>query len=101
MALHHKFCHVLGGSLDLPHAETHTVVLPHAVAYNKSAAAEALRPVARILGASTAADGLSDLARRLRRPGRAQGPRHAAGGDRTRCRARRRQPLSQSAAPRA
>jgi alcohol dehydrogenase class IV len=68
MALHHKLCHVLGGSLDLPHAETHTVVLPHAVAYNESAAAEALRPVARILGASTAADGLSDLARRLGAP---------------------------------
>lgn len=68
MALHHKLCHVLGGSLDLPHAETHTVVLPHAVAYNEFAAAEALRPVARILGASTAADGLSDLARRLGAP---------------------------------
>ena len=34
MALHHKLCHVLGGSWNLPHAETHTVVLPHAVAYN-------------------------------------------------------------------
>ena len=34
MGLHHKLCHVLGGSFDLPHAETHTVVLPHALAYN-------------------------------------------------------------------
>ena len=32
MALHHKLCHVLGGSFGLPHAETHTVVLPHALA---------------------------------------------------------------------
>jgi maleylacetate reductase len=68
MALHHKLCHVLGGSFDLPHAETHTVVLPHAVAYNERAAAEALRPLAQSLGASTAADGLSDLARRLGAP---------------------------------
>ena len=101
MALHHKLCHVLGGSLDLPHAETHTVVLPHAVAYNESAAAEALRPVARILGASTAADGLSDLARRLGAPVALKDLGMPPEGIRTRCRARRRQPLSQSAAPRA
>ena len=36
-ALHHKLCHTLGGSFNLPHAETHTVVLPHAVAYNAPA----------------------------------------------------------------
>src|SRR3954467_12333285 len=30
MSLHHKLCHTLGGTLDLPHAQTHTVVLPHA-----------------------------------------------------------------------
>src|SRR5262249_13784652 len=68
MALHHKLCHVLGGSFDLPYAETHSVILPHAVAYNERAAGEALRPVARILGANTAADGLYDLARRLGAP---------------------------------
>ena len=39
MALHHKLCHTLGGSFDLPHAETHTVVLPHATAYNAAACA--------------------------------------------------------------
>lgn len=38
MALHHKVCHVLGGTFGLPHAETHTVVLPHVVAYNGLAA---------------------------------------------------------------
>jgi alcohol dehydrogenase class IV len=68
MALHHKLCHVLGGSFDLPHAETHTVVLPHAVAYNEPAASQALRHVARVLGADTAADALFDLARRLGAP---------------------------------
>ena len=34
MALHHKLCHTLGGTFNLPHAETHTVVLPHATRYN-------------------------------------------------------------------
>lgn len=32
MSLHHKLCHVLGGSFDLPHSETHTIILPHALA---------------------------------------------------------------------
>ncbi len=32
MALHHKLCHTLGGTFALPHAETHTVMLPHALA---------------------------------------------------------------------
>lgn len=37
MAFHHKLCHTLGGSFNLPHAETHTIVLPHALAYNSKA----------------------------------------------------------------
>jgi alcohol dehydrogenase class IV len=32
--LHHKICHVLGGMYNLPHAQTHAVVLPHVVALN-------------------------------------------------------------------
>jgi maleylacetate reductase len=68
MALHHKLCHVLGGSFDLPHAETHTVVLPHATAYNEPAAAQQLSRVAGILDADSAADGLFDLARKLGAP---------------------------------
>src|SRR3954465_2090038 len=50
MALHHKLCHVLGGTFDLPHAETHTAILPHATAYNAGAAPEAMTRVARALG---------------------------------------------------
>lgn len=65
MALHHKLCHVLGGTFNLPHAETHAVVLPHAVAYNASHSPEAMAVVARALGAGSAAAGLHDLARRL------------------------------------
>ncbi|MCM2472428.1 maleylacetate reductase [Rhizobium sp. CG5] len=50
MALHHKLCHTLGGSFDLPHAETHAVVLPHAIAYNAAAARDELRPLAELFG---------------------------------------------------
>src|SRR5690606_36197451 len=50
MALHHKLCHVLGGSFELPHAETHTVVLPHALAYNAPVVPEAAERIARALG---------------------------------------------------
>lgn len=63
MALHHKLCHTLGGSFNLPHAETHTVVLPHALAYNAKAAPEAMRRIARALGASSAPQAVYELAR--------------------------------------
>jgi maleylacetate reductase len=65
MALHHKLCHILGGMFDLPHAETHTIVLPHAVAYNAPAVPDAMERIARALGAADAAQGLFDLAGRL------------------------------------
>jgi maleylacetate reductase len=62
MGLHHKLCHVLGGTLNLPHAETHTVVLPHAAAYNRGAAPEAMQRVARALDDLDAAEALYELA---------------------------------------
>ena len=68
MALHHKLAHVLGGSFDLPHAETHAALLPHAVAYNAPAAPEAMARLARALGGGDAAAGLFDLAGRLGAP---------------------------------
>jgi maleylacetate reductase len=68
MALHHKLCHTLGGVFNLPHAETHTVILPHAAAYNTPAAPEAMARVARALGADSAAAGLYDLAVKLGAP---------------------------------
>ena len=40
MALHHKLCHTVGGSFDLPHAETHAIILPHAIYYNAAAVPE-------------------------------------------------------------
>jgi len=65
MGLHHKLCHVLGGSFNLPHAETHTIVLPHAAAYNAAAAPGAMRAIADALPVGKAAEvpgALYDLA---------------------------------------
>ncbi|KWF30968.1 maleylacetate reductase [Burkholderia pseudomultivorans] len=56
MALHHKLCHTLGGTFNLPHAQTHAAMLPHTAHYNHAAAPAALRRVARALGGDDAAD---------------------------------------------
>jgi alcohol dehydrogenase class IV len=53
---------------NLPHAETHTVVLPHATAYNAAAAPEAMKRIAAALGAPSAAEGMYDLAVALGAP---------------------------------
>ena len=63
MALHHKLCHTLGGSFNLPHAETHTIVLPHALAYNAREAPQAMQRIARALGGASAAQAVYDLAK--------------------------------------
>ena len=68
VALHHKACHVVGGSFDLPHAETHTVILPHATAYNAKAASDAMARIAGALGAEEAAVGIFDLLQRIGAP---------------------------------
>jgi alcohol dehydrogenase class IV len=68
MALHHNISHVLGGSFGMVHANAHTVVLPHAVAFNKDAAPEAMRIVAEALGAKEAAQGIYDLEVRIGAP---------------------------------
>ena len=65
MALHHKLCHVLGGTWNLPHAETHTVILPHAMAYNYAAARAAMRAAERALDVPQAAQGIYDLMKGL------------------------------------
>jgi alcohol dehydrogenase class IV len=65
MALHHKLCHTLGGSFNLPHAETHTVVLPHAVAYNARGTPAAMARIAAALGPELAPGGAQDAARGL------------------------------------
>ncbi len=68
MALHHKLCHTLGGSFDLPHAETHAIVLPHAIAYNARAVGEQLRPICEIYGATNAGSSLHAFASEVGAP---------------------------------
>ncbi|OGB03066.1 MAG: maleylacetate reductase [Burkholderiales bacterium RIFCSPHIGHO2_12_FULL_61_11] len=63
VALHHKLCHTLGGSFNLPHAETHTIVLPHALAYNAAAAPQAMQRIARALKGQSGPQAVFDLAK--------------------------------------
>jgi alcohol dehydrogenase class IV len=65
IGIHHKLCHTLGGTFNLPHAEVHTVILPHAAEFNSKAAPQAMRITAEALGAQDAAQGLYDLAARI------------------------------------
>jgi alcohol dehydrogenase class IV len=67
MALHHKLCHILGG-FGLPHAETHSIVLPHAMRYNREAASEAMRSIARALGENDVPGAVWDMEKDLGLP---------------------------------
>ena len=62
MALHHKLCHTLGGSFDLPHAETHAALLPYAAAFNRRAAPSAMSMAAEALGGHDAPTAIRELA---------------------------------------
>jgi maleylacetate reductase len=62
MGLHHKLCHTLGGRYNLPHAEVHTIILPHAVSYNSHAAPEAMQRISQALNADDPAGAIFDLA---------------------------------------
>ncbi|MGW2958926.1 maleylacetate reductase [Streptomyces sp. NPDC001220] len=66
--LHHKVCHVLGGMFNLPHAQTHAVVLPHVLAFNVPFAPDAERRLAEAFGSPTAVEGLVGLSDRLGAP---------------------------------
>jgi maleylacetate reductase len=68
MSLHHKLCHVLGGSFDLPHSEVHTVVLPHVLAYNAPSAPAAIAVLQCVLDAEHPAAALRDLVQSLGAP---------------------------------
>lgn len=68
MALHHKLCHTLGGTFNLSHAETHTVVLPHALAYNAPAIPEVMAVLRKVTESDDPALALYELAGRLGAP---------------------------------
>ena len=67
MSLHHKLCHTLGGTFNLPHAETHTILLPHTIAYNSKAAPQAMTDLAEALSGTEgkAIEGLNHLLEQL------------------------------------
>jgi len=67
-ALHHRICHVLGGTFNLPHSETHSVILPQVVWYNRKTAREGMAKIARSLNAPDAVTGIFRLTERLGAP---------------------------------
>lgn len=62
-SLHHKLCHTFGGTFNTPHAETHTILLPHAVAYNAKATQNETAKIAEAMGVQNAAVGIQKLAK--------------------------------------
>jgi alcohol dehydrogenase class IV len=68
MALHHKLCHTLGGTFNLPHAETHAIVLPHALAYNARSIPDVMARLAEALGVADAANALYDINETIHAP---------------------------------
>jgi len=66
--LHHKICHVLGGRFDLPHAQTHTIVLPHVLAFNAPCAPAAATRIAAALGVADPVEGLRTLLKSVAAP---------------------------------
>jgi len=68
MAIHHRICHVLGGTFGLGHGEVNSVILPHAARFNEAAAPDALDRVAGALGVEDAPSGLFDFAASIGAP---------------------------------
>ena len=68
MGLHHKLCHILGGTFELPHAPTHTVVLPYVMSFNAPATAAAMAQVAEAMQVENAPTGTQRLVRELNGP---------------------------------
>lgn len=68
--LHHKLCHVLGGTFDLPHAQTHATVLAYVLAFNMDAAPGAADRIASALHTDNALIGLQRFRERIDAPRR-------------------------------
>ena len=68
IALHHKLCHVLGGHHGIPHGESNSVILPYAVAYNETAAPEAMAEIRNAMNTDSASGGIFDFATEINVP---------------------------------
>lgn len=69
MGLHHGVCHVLGGTLNVPHGMANAIVLPHAIRFNADACAAELAQLARVIGIDAESDELAarELGKRVAR----------------------------------
>jgi maleylacetate reductase len=52
MGVHHKVCHTLGGTYDLPHAPAHSAVLAYATQFNQDHAPDAMAAIVRAFRAA-------------------------------------------------
>ncbi|APZ51327.1 maleylacetate reductase [Salipiger abyssi] len=68
MALHHKLCHAIGGAYDTPHAATHAIILPHALAYTAPAIPEAMERLRAALKTDDPAGRLYEIGREIGAP---------------------------------
>jgi alcohol dehydrogenase class IV len=68
MGLHHKLCHTLGGLFNLPHAETHSILLPHALAYNAPAIPVVMEQLSATLNVPDVPGELFDINRAIDAP---------------------------------
>lgn len=66
--MHHKICHILGGTFNLPHAQTHAIILPYVLAFNVVAAPDAEQRMAAAFDSTSALAGLQSLAAELNAP---------------------------------
>ncbi len=66
--LHHKICHVLGGTFNLPHAATHAVILRHVAALNLPELPTVADDLATALGGAEAGAALHRLYREVGAP---------------------------------
>ena len=68
MAIHHRICHVLGGTFGLAHGDANAVILPHVVAYNRESEPEVMAALGDALEVADPALGLFELAEALGAP---------------------------------
>ncbi|MEH6405264.1 MAG: maleylacetate reductase [Sneathiella sp.] len=68
MSLHHKLCHTLGGAFDLPHADTHAILLPHVIAFNEVSVPDLLKPISDVLEVDYAGVGLYEYSKSISAP---------------------------------
>jgi maleylacetate reductase len=65
MAIHHGVCHVLGGTAGIPHGVANTIVLPHALRFNRDAAQNELAEAAIVVDLASRDDNPVDAGDRI------------------------------------